>query len=117
MYLKIDFLYIEKIAFLRYNSTMETLQKRVLFWDVDQENIDPQRDKYFIIERILARGAVDDVRWAQGMYGDSVLKETLLKAKTVDQKSLSFWCFYFNIDKQQCIEKPSLLKRAAFWKK
>jgi len=96
---------------------METLQKRTLFWDVDQKNIDPKRNKRFIIERILARGDVDDFRFAQGVYGDDSIKETLLKAKTIDRKSLSFWCFYFNIDKQQCIRKPSLLKRAAFWKK
>jgi hypothetical protein len=96
---------------------METLQKRALFWDVDRESIDPERNKRFIIERILARGDVDDVRWAQGLYGRSTLKEILLKAKTLDRKSLSFWCNYFNIDKRQCIQKPSLLKRAAFWKK
>lgn len=96
---------------------METLQKRTLFWDVDRESIDPERNKRFIIERILARGDVDDFRFAEGLYGSDTLRETLLKAKTIDRKSLSFWCFYFNIDKQRCIEKPSLLKRAAFWKK
>ena len=96
---------------------METLQKQALFWDVDQKDIDPQKNKRFIIERILARGDIDDFHFAEKLYGSDVLKETLLKAKTVDRKSLSFWCFYFNIDKQQCIEKPSLLKRAAFWKK
>lgn len=96
---------------------METLQKRTLFWDVDRESIDPERNKRFIIERILARGDVDDFRFAESTYGDDAIRETLLKAKTIDRKSLSFWCFYFNIDKQRCIEKPSLLKRAAFWKK
>lgn len=96
---------------------METLQKQSLFWDVDRESIDPERNRRFIIERVLARGDEDDFRWAQKVYGNDVLKETLLKAKTLDQKSLSFWCFYFNIDKQRCIQKPSFLKRAAFWKK
>ena len=96
---------------------METLQKRDLFWDVDYGSIDPERNKRFIVERILARGDVDDFRFAQGLYGDDALKQVLLNAKTLDHKSLSFWCFYFNIDKQRCIQKPSLLKRAAFWKK
>lgn len=96
---------------------METLQKRSLFWDVDFKTMDLEQHKRFIIERILARGDVDDFRFAQEKYGDAALKEALLKAKTMDRKSLSFWCLYFNIDKQQCTEKPSLLKRAAFWKK
>lgn len=96
---------------------METLQKRDLFWDVDSGSIDPKQSRRFILERILLRGDVDDVRWAQAFYGDDALKEVLLQARTIDKKSLSFWCFYFNIDKQRCIQKPSLLKRAAFWRK
>ncbi|MDP3957510.1 MAG: hypothetical protein Q8Q10_03355 [bacterium] len=96
---------------------METPQKRALFWDIDLEAMDLKQHKYFIIERILARGDADDFRWAEKAYGNGVLKETLLQAKTLDKKSLSFWCFYFNIDKQQCIQKPLLLKRSAFWKK
>jgi hypothetical protein len=96
---------------------METLQKKSLFWDVDSQAMDLQQNKSFIIERILARGDVDDFRWAVGTYGSDTLKNILLKAKTLDPKSLSFWCFYFNIDRALCTEKPSLLKRAAFWKK
>ena len=96
---------------------METLEKRALFWDVDPKTIDPDENGRFVMERILARGDVDDIRWAQKFYGDGALKETLLKAKTIDPKSLSFWCFYFNLDRALCIQKPSLLKRAAFWKK
>lgn len=96
---------------------METLEKQTLFWDVDRASIDPEHNKRFIIERILSRGDIDDIRWAHEFYGDDILREVLLKTKTLDRKSLSFWCFYFDIDKRQCIQKPSLLKRAAFWKK
>lgn len=96
---------------------MKTLQKRTLFWDIDPSSIDSKQNQRFIIERILARGDVDDVRWAKSFYGDEAVRVALLSAKTLDSKSLSFWCSYFNIDKQQCIQKPSLLKRAAFWKK
>jgi len=96
---------------------METLQKRSLFWDVDPKTINPQEHKRFIMERVLARGDVDDIRWAQEFYGNEDLKETLLVAKTIDPKSLSFWFQYFNLDRALCTEKPSLLKRAAFWRK
>ncbi len=96
---------------------METLQKRSLFWDIDPKTIDLEQHKRFIMERILARGDVEDIHWAQKLYGNGPLKETLLKAKTIDPKSLSFWCHYFNLDRELCIRKPSLLKRAAFWKR
>lgn len=94
---------------------METLRKKALFWDIDLDALDPERNKRFIIERILARGDVDDVRWAKSHYGDEDLKETLIASKSLDRKSLSFWCSYFNFDASICISKPSLLKRAAFW--
>ena len=94
---------------------METLRKKALFWDIDLDLLDSERHKSFIIERILGRGDVDDVRFARERYGDDVLKKTFLKSKTLDRKSLTFWCSYFNLDISQCISKPSLLKRVAFW--
>ncbi len=96
---------------------METLQKRTLFWDVNPENIDPKKNQRFVIERILSRGDVEDMRWAQEFYGDEALKTTLVSTKIIDRKSFFFWCSYFNVDTQQCTQKPSLLKRDAFWKK
>lgn len=100
-----------------YNGVMDTLQKTALFWDIDRQSLDVEQHKRFIIERILARGDTDDFLFAERTYGSDAIRETLLKAKTLDRKSLSFWCFYFNIDKRRCTEKLSLLKRAAFWKK
>jgi hypothetical protein len=94
---------------------METLRKKALFWDIDLDSLDPEQNKRFVIERILGRGDVDDVRWARERYGDEALKETLLLSRTLDRKSLSFWCSYFDLDTSLCIPKPSLLKRAAFW--
>lgn len=94
---------------------METLQKKALFWDIDLDSLDPERNKRFIIERVLGRGDVDDVRWVRARYGDDALKETVLASKTLDKKSLSFWCSYFDFDTSSCTPKPSLLKRAAFW--
>lgn len=96
---------------------METLQKKSLFWDVDTQIMDKEQNKRFIVERILARGDVDDFRFALETYGQDMLKKIFLKARTLDRKSLAFWCAYFNIDKKQCTEKPSLLKQVAFWKK
>ncbi len=94
---------------------METLRKKALFWDIDLDSLDPERNRRFIVERILARGDADDVRFVRERYGDDVLKETLLAARSLDRKSLSFWRSYFNLDTSQCTPKPSLLRRAAFW--
>lgn len=76
---------------------MRTLSKQILFWDVDRKTMDPERHKRFIIERILARGDVEDFRWAKDRYGADILKEVLMTAKTLDAKSLSFWATYFSL--------------------
>lgn len=97
---------------------MQTLSKQILFWDVDREAMDPEKHKRFIIERVLARGDTDDFRWAKDRYGLDALKEVLINAKTLDAKSLSFWTAYFSLSPDSlCTPKPSLLKRAAFWRR
>jgi hypothetical protein len=97
---------------------MQTLAKQILFWDVDRKAMDPEKHGRFIIERILARGDTDDFRWAKEHYGVDVIKEVLKGAKTLDAKSLSFWATYFSLSLDSlCTSKPSLLKRAAFWRR
>jgi len=94
---------------------METLQKTSLFWDV--RDIDPQKHARFIIERILAYGDETDFNWAINFYGKEKIKEYFLKSKTLDKKSLSFWCQYFNLNEEKCIRNRSTQKQSAFWKR
>lgn len=94
---------------------METLAKRSLFWDTDK--IDLQKNKNFIIERILSFGDEEDFLWAVNSYGKEEIKSTLLKSKALDNKSLSFWCQYFNINQKKCLKNQSAKKQSLFWKK
>lgn len=94
---------------------METIKKLSLFWDV--ESVDPQKNKQFIIERILNFGDEKDFRWAVGVYGEKDLKEAIMRNQTIAKKSLSFWCQIFNINKEKCLTKQSMRRQSAFWKK
>ncbi|MFA5871928.1 MAG: hypothetical protein WC858_04395 [Parcubacteria group bacterium] len=94
---------------------MKTLQKKSLFWDVAA--LDPQKNAGFIIERVLAFGDKEDVKWALAFYGEEAITSVVRKSKTLDQKSLQFWCNYFNLDKSQCAKQPSIRKQSAFWKR
>ena len=98
-----------------YNIVMQTLAKRSLFWDV--RKVDPEKNSGFIIGRILQFGDEADFRWAKKNYGGAKIKSELLCAKNLDDKSLAFWCRYFNIDRKQCISNQSIKKQTAFWKK
>ncbi len=94
---------------------METLKKSSLFWDT--EDVDPQKNERFVIERILAYGDETDFKWAVTFYGKEKLKNNFLKIKTLDKKSLSFWCQYFKINPSLCIQNQLVSRQSAFWKR
>ena len=94
---------------------MKTLEKKSLFWDVAEVN--PKKNKKFIIERILNFGDEEDFRWAIKIYGNNEVKENLLKSRTLDKKSLYFWRQYFNLDQSQCLKDQSTEKPSWFSKR
>lgn len=94
---------------------METLTKKSLFWDVN--TLDPVKNKKFIIERILNYGDEVDFCWAKETYGDKKIKEALLKSRALDKKSLSFWCQYFKLDQNRCLENQSARRPSGFSKR
>lgn len=98
-----------------YNKSMQTLEKKSLFWDV--ENVDSRKNGRFIIERILNYGDEVDFRWARKSYGDTMMKKTLLKSRGLDSKSMSFWRQYFNLNKPVCSKNQSAKKQSWFSKK
>ncbi|OGI28666.1 MAG: hypothetical protein A2288_00795 [Candidatus Moranbacteria bacterium RIFOXYA12_FULL_44_15] len=95
--------------------TQEILKKRSLFWDVGK--LDVEKNARFIMERILNFGDVEDFRWARDIYGSDKLKESLLSSRTLNDRSLLFWCNYFKLDKDQCLKTQSSRKQSAFWKR
>ncbi len=96
---------------------MKTLEKTSLFWDVTPAELDKDKHSRFIIERVLARGDLDDLAWAKSNYGEDALKQAFIGAKTLDKRSVTFFGHYFNIDPSLCIQKPSHLVQEPYWKR
>jgi hypothetical protein len=95
---------------------METLQKASLFWDIDKDKLDPKKYKEFIIQRILEKGDLDDLRWAKEEYGKKELERVFCHFQDkMDKKSINFWQFYFNLNNSICIQKPLIKKLSAFF--
>ena len=42
-----------------------------LFWDADSSQLDLQRNKRYVVQRVLERGSIDDLRPAFEIYGMS----------------------------------------------
>jgi hypothetical protein len=50
---------------------MVSIRKKTLFWDVDIDQLSPERDWFFIIERILEHGDIDDFEWMRNFFQKS----------------------------------------------
>ena len=61
-----------------------------IFWDVNFEQIDYDAKANFVIERVFARGDVDDIRQCRRYYGDEKVTSTLLNAKYLPLHTIHF---------------------------
>jgi len=69
---------------------MGTLYKKSLFWDVDTGKLSPENDWFFIIERILEFGDIDDLLWMKTNFTAKQIEETVRKSRILRQRSLAF---------------------------
>jgi hypothetical protein len=70
-----------------------------LFWDVDTQKIDIEKNKNFIIERVLVRGGMSDVKKIFSIYGNDKIVSAIKESKNLDKVTHNFCSSYFNIPK------------------
>jgi len=68
-----------------------------LFWDVDINDVDLQKHKRYIVERVLTRGKMQDFEKLLTLYSKEEIRIELKKSKELDPKTLHFCSWYFNI--------------------
>ncbi len=85
------------------------LFSKTLFWDVNVLQMDLQRSKFYIIERIVTRGNYKDWKTMLSIYAEQEIKDCIIRIKELDAKTLHFCSFYFDIPKEafECYLKPS----------
>ncbi|MEW6584694.1 MAG: hypothetical protein AB1442_03675, partial [Nitrospirota bacterium] len=67
-----------------------TLNKKSLFWDVETALLSPKKDWFFIIERILEFGDIDDLKWMKENFTPEQIRDTVGKSRILTPRSLSF---------------------------
>jgi len=73
-----------------------------VFRDTDSKDIDLQKNKRFVIERILMKGGLQDVLWLIRHYGKDTIRQELLQSRYIDKRTLSFCAVIFNFNKEDC---------------
>ena len=68
-----------------------------LFWDTPLEKIHPEKNKNYIIERVLTRGLLKDFYFLLQLYSNHEIMIAVKKSKVLDNKTMHFCSHYFKI--------------------
>ena len=81
---------------------------RHLFWDVNINELDLQKNRKQIIHRVLDYGLMDDWYIIQNYYGIKEIAEIALTIRDLDKKSASFISLISKIPKEKflCYQSP-----------
>lgn len=72
---------------------------KTLFWDVNINEMNLSINKDFIIERVLVRGGMNDVKKLFSIYSNEELVRAIKNSKGLDRITHNFCANYFNIPK------------------
>jgi len=92
------------------------IKSRFCFPEYNVDLLDYEKDKFIIIERILERGSLSEVRNLLKIYGVENIKNFVKKngIKRLSRKSLNFWLTVLDIK-----EKRKLMRKKQenpYWK-
>jgi hypothetical protein len=74
---------------------------KYLFWDAAIESIDIKKNKFYIIERVLSRGKLEDFYVLLKLYDLNEIKDGIYASRSLDPKTVNFCSTFFNIPKSQ----------------
>jgi hypothetical protein len=72
-----------------------------LFWDVDFKDIDWEKNKRWVIERVLLRGGWEEFKELNRFYSEEEIKANIIKIRYLDSKTLNFASNFYGIPKEQ----------------
>jgi len=75
--------------------------RRELFWDIDFANLNLEKHKRLIIERVITLGNLEEFRQLLVIYKTEIIRQTIMELGYLDPKTMNFVISYFEIDKNQ----------------
>lgn len=85
---------------------MEKQDKKLLepyFWDTDFSKLDIIENRKTIIERLSKYGDMVAFLWLLKHYTPDQIIDVIKNSKSIDKKSATFWCVYFDIPKESVL--------------
>jgi len=80
------------------------------FWDMDYAKLDFEKDKNFIIARVVSRGGSSDELELFKFYGWDTVKQEVVKIRYLNKKILNYLSCLFDIQKEsfRCFSNGSM---------
>ena len=68
-----------------------------IFWDTDIRTLDFDKDRLYVMEKVLNYGIWDDFVAMMKYYGTDVVKREIVRLPYLKKDVLNFLCFYFGL--------------------
>ena len=84
-----------------------------LFWDIEETELDTEKNRRFIIERVLSRGKMSDWWALVKLYSLDTIKKEVVQIRYLDKVTLNFCSTFFHIPKTQfrCYNQPQSIQK------
>jgi hypothetical protein len=71
-----------------------------LLWDVDVRQIDLERDRSLILERVMTRGTWEAMKWLRHRYPDELIADFIRTSgrRLLAPRDLAYWSLVCNVD-------------------
>ena len=88
-----------------------------IFWDLDAEKLDIEKNSRQIIERILEWGDLEQVHWMLKTYSREEIVEATKNSRQLSKKSANFWADYYGISKNEvkCLTRLLQKEQKVLW--
>ena len=71
-----------------------------LFWDIDIDSLDLDKNKRYVIQRVLEYGTLSDWMIIKSFYGINTISKEMQQVRTLEKTALSFLCTIANLKKE-----------------
>jgi hypothetical protein len=70
-----------------------------LFWETDPAGVDLERHRDYVMERVMARGGWEAMRWLRRTYARELLADFLLrKGSRLAPRERAYWALIAGVD-------------------
>jgi uncharacterized protein (DUF2461 family) len=74
---------------------------RHLFWDVDVHAVDLQKNRNWLIRRVLEKGLMKDWELLQQVYDKDQLRSAVKALRSLEKKATSFACAVLDLEQTE----------------